>query len=82
MAESYAELRKLDIQTLIEKYDSVAKHTVDSQVFLREEIARRDAEQQTTQMIRLNQQMRTMTLVIVALTIVNTVAVIVSLFHG
>ena len=54
MAETYEELRKLSMSELIQRYDEVAKTTVDSQLFLRAEIARRDAEEQNAQMIRIN----------------------------
>lgn len=79
MAETYKELRKLSMDELIQRYDRVAKTTVDSQLFLREEIARRDAEAQTAQMIRINNQMRWMTIIITISTIISTVAVIINM---
>jgi len=81
MAETYEELRKLSMDELIQRYDRVAKNTVDSQLFLREEIARRDAEAQTAQMIRINNQMRYMTIIITISTIISTVAVIISILR-
>jgi hypothetical protein len=79
MAGSYEELRKLTKEQLIQEYDKRARSTQIGLDFLREEIARRDAEEQTVQMLRMTAQMRTMTIVIMVFTIINVIAVIVSL---
>ncbi|MCZ7673804.1 MAG: hypothetical protein M5U34_45140 [Chloroflexi bacterium] len=81
MAESYEELRKLTKEQLIQKYDSLAKSTQIGLNFLRDEIARRDAEEQTAQMIQVNNQMRNMTIIITVFTIINVIAVIISLLN-
>lgn len=80
MAESYEGLRKLTKEQLVERYDKQAKSTVVGLDFIREEIVRRDAEEQTAQMLLMTSQMRTMTVVIMLLTVVNVIAVFVSLF--
>ncbi len=72
MAASYEELRKFTKEQLIQEYDKLAKSTQIGLSFLREEITRRDAEEQIVQMIR-------MTTVITVFTIINVIAVIISL---
>ena len=81
MGETYAELQKLSIEELVQKYDRAARSTQDNQLFLSQEIARRHAEKQTEQMMRINEQMRIMTIIITFATIISTIAVIVSLLR-
>lgn len=58
------------------KYISTA---MVAQNFVREEIARRRAEDQTARIVRMTSHMRFLTVVIAVLTLVNVAAVVVSL---
>ncbi len=80
MAETYEQLRDLTREQLVKEYDKIAKNTQIGLNFLREEIARRDAEEQTAQMLTMTRQMRTLTVVIAVLTVINVIAVFLSLF--
>lgn len=80
--KTYQELRKLSKDQLIQEYDNKAVHTEPGLDFYKEEIARRDAEEQTKQMMRINNQMRIMTIIITILTIINVIAVFISLFKS
>ena len=78
---TYSELRKLPEAELIKKYDETAPSTQIGLNFLREELARREAERQQEGMSRMTRQMRDMTIVITVLTIVNALVVMIPLFR-
>jgi hypothetical protein len=81
MAQSYSELRITPTDELIRTYDKIAPNTVLGLNFYSEEIARRDAAEQTAKITKMTQQMRDLTIVIAVLTLVNAVLVAVSLFR-
>jgi len=72
MATKYSELRAMTTEELVRRYDELATHVDLGLDFYRQEIWRRDQERQT-------QTMLTLTWVIAALTLVNTIAVVVAL---
>ena len=81
MAQSLAELRSTSIEEVVRTYDEIAAHTQLDLNFYREEIARRDAAKQTARIIEMTQQMRTLTVVIAILTLLNSVFVAVPLLR-
>ena len=76
MAHSYHELRELSREALVREYDRVAPSTVFGLSFLRDEVARRDFEEQNAQLVAMTRHIRLMTAVITVLTMVNVVAVV------
>ncbi|OMQ42075.1 hypothetical protein [Ensifer sp. 1H6] len=68
MVESYKKLREESKETLIQKYDVVAPHTVSGLNYYRDEIARRDAEEQSLLILNFTKQMRDMTVAITVMT--------------
>lgn len=81
IANTYGDLRKLSDAELIRQYDETAQSTQVGLNFLRDELARREAERQQEVMLRFTKQMRDMTIVITVLTAVNVIAVIIALFR-
>jgi hypothetical protein len=81
MAFKYQQLEELTIDQLKQAYDLSANNTVVGLGFYREEIARREADALNTRLSALTHQMRNMTIVIVALTIINTALVAVSIWQ-
>jgi len=79
MATSYAELRKLSRADLEARYDAAAENTVVGLGFLREEIARRELEDQNAKMLKWTQEIRNLTRVITVLTVFNVLLVVVTL---
>ncbi|HEX4130879.1 MAG TPA: hypothetical protein VHZ24_12625 [Pirellulales bacterium] len=79
MANTYAELRKQSEADLERLYDETATSTQIGLSFLREELARREAERQYKHMLRLTKQMRDLTIVITVLTVVNLGAVVIAM---
>lgn len=79
-ATTYAELRDTPIDDLVRLYDETAQHTEIGLNFLREEIARRDAERETRIIVAMTKQMRSLTIFIAVLTAMNVVAAVVLLF--
>lgn len=77
---SYAKLRSLPEEELVRLYDSAAPHTELGVGYLRDEIARREAERQTGEISKMTRQMRNMTFWITVLTAVNVIAAIVLFF--
>ncbi|MBY5838061.1 hypothetical protein J3P71_17670 [Rhizobium leguminosarum] len=82
MIESYDALSKLSVDDLKERYDKTAKTTNVGLSFYREEIARREAEAQNRIMFAFTKQVRdmtiaitVMTLLVLALTVINIVLV-------
>ena len=80
IVETYKQLRAMPLDQLVELYDGSAKHTDFGLGFIREEIARRDAEVQTEQMIVLTRQILWLSAVMTLLTVVNVMVVVVALF--
>ncbi len=74
MAQTYAELRKLTKDQLVQYYDH-AGETVQQLplTFVRQEIAPRDLEDQNTQLVKMTRRIELMTVVITVATIVNVV---------
>jgi hypothetical protein len=79
MATSYAELRRLSRADLEAFYDATAENTVVGLAFLREEIARREFEEQNERMLKWTREIRNLTRVITLLTIFNVLLVAVTL---
>ena len=79
MAETIKELRALSTEELIRRHDNHATHTVVGTGHYLEEIARRDADEQTKAMLRLTRVMTVLTVVITILTVINVVLVAVTL---
>jgi hypothetical protein len=77
-AKVYAELRALSMQELVELYDAYTKNTVVGLSFIREEIARREAETQTAEIIRLTRVMKWLTVAIAVMTAISMVLVAVA----
>ena len=75
MAHSYRELRELTTDELVREYDRVAGSTLLGLSFIREELARREFEEQNQRMLKMTHQMRVMTLVITVLTVLNVALV-------
>ena len=80
MASTYKELRRLSEDQLVQQYDDMARSTQIGLDFLREEIARRTTEKQTEQTLAATRQMRTLTIVIGILTLVNVITVVIQVF--
>jgi hypothetical protein len=78
---SYAKLRGLSTEQLVELYDQRAQHADVGVAFVREEIARREAEKQTAAIAEMTATMRNLTWVITALTAVNVIVAAVPLFR-
>ncbi len=68
---SYAKLRELTTERLVQLYDETAKTTVLGLDFLRQELARREAAEQTKAISLMTKQMRDLTVVITVLTVIN-----------
>jgi hypothetical protein len=79
IAQTYQELRKLNRDELIVRYDALAANTVVGLDFYREEIARRTHDEQTAEMLSLTRAVWRLTWLITILTIANVVAVILPL---
>ncbi len=80
MAFKYEQLKAMSLEELKRAYDESADSTVIGLGFLREEIARRESDEQYQRMVALTKQIRNMTLVILLLTVVNVAFVLVSLY--
>lgn len=78
-ALSYRNLRALQLQDLIELYDSKARHTEFGAGFVREEIARRTAEAQTQRIVEMTNQVRKLTWAIAVMTAVTVLATLANL---
>ena len=72
---TYKELREMPIDDLVKLYDRTAPSSDVGVAFIREEIARRDAEEQTREITKATKTMKKLTWVIVALTLINVVLV-------
>lgn len=71
MIPKYSELQKLTDAEIIERYDKEAQHTVVGTGFYLDELIRRSMQRQTARMLEFTKQIRTWTLVMVVVTVVN-----------
>ena len=78
-ATSYAELREMDVEELVRRYDGLAQHTQLGVAFYREEIARRDSAMETEKIIAMTRHMRNLTVLITVLTLMNVTLVALTL---
>jgi hypothetical protein len=74
-----SELRSLSDEELIHRYDKAAEHTIVGTGFYRDELFRREQERQANQMLAFTRQVRSMTVIIVCLTLVTTGLVVLTL---
>lgn len=81
MIPKYAELRKLTDEELIQRYDKEAENTVVATGFYLGELSHRSMERRSERMLEFTKQIRTCTVVIVVLTIVNAAFVVVSVMR-
>jgi len=72
---AYEELEAMSLEELKNTYDRLSRTTVKGLGFYREEIARRESKEMEKQMQAMTRQVRNMTIAILALTVVNVVAV-------
>ena len=75
MSEKLVDLRRMSIDELIKKHDELAKNTAVGILHYLEEISRRDTEQANKMMLKFNNQIRVMTIIITILTFVNIILV-------
>jgi hypothetical protein len=75
MIPNYEELQGLSDQDLIERYNAAAQNTVVGTGFYTEELSRRKTDRQNSEMLKINQSMKTMTILITILTVVNVALV-------
>ncbi len=80
MVENYKKLRETSKETLIHNYDVVATHTTPGLNYYRDEIARRDAEEQSQIILKFTKQMRDMTIAITAMTALVLVLTVVNVY--
>lgn len=80
MADSYEQLRKKSKETLVREYDGIAQGTALGLSFYREEIARREADEQNRLMLDFTKQVRDMTIAITAMTCVVLLLTIVNVY--
>ena len=80
MAQSFAEWRRVSRDELIAEYDRLAPNVQIGIAFIRDEILRRDVEEQTKDMMQMTAEVRSLTCWIAGLTLVNTAAVIAALW--
>lgn len=76
MAHPYGQLRQLTKEALIAEYDRIAQHSDPvGFTFLRDELFRRELQEQNARLERMTGQIRLLTIVITVLTLISTVAV-------
>ncbi|EOX1767270.1 hypothetical protein ACPDME_003489 [Vibrio cholerae] len=78
MIPTYEELKGLSREEIIERYNQIGKHTVVGTQFYLDELIRRQNEEQTNAMLKINKRMQYMTVLITILTIANVVLVAMS----
>ena len=86
-SQTVEKLRGMPKEQLIAEHDATAQNTVVGTKYYLEELARRDAAESNQRMLELTEQMngmtrqmRDMTRAVVALTVINVIIVLVSLF--
>ena len=75
-ATTLSELRALSREELVQLYDQTSTNVVVGLDFLREEIARREVDAQTAEIVKMTRHMRNLTYVITALTLLNVLALL------
>lgn len=70
MVESFQQLRRMSREDVERKYDDVARSTGGNINFYRDELLRRELEEQSNKMSRFTRQVRDMTIAITAMTII------------
>lgn len=73
MSEPLQELRALSDEELVRRHDQRAKHTVVGVNHYLAELARRDQDRQTSAMLQYTQQIKRLTVVVTAATVLNAV---------
>lgn len=79
-AKKFDELSRMSREDLVDYYDATTPSVVVGLDFIRQEIARRDAQAANEAMMAMTRQMRNMTGAITLLTIVNVILVAIALF--
>lgn len=80
MADSYEQLRKKSKEVLVREHDDKAQSTQLGLGFYREEIARREAEEQSQIILNFTKQMRDMTIAITAMTGLVLVLTVINIY--
>ena len=80
MAKALRELRGMSQEELVSEHDSISEHTVIGLNYYLAELSRRDAEAANNTMLKLTKQMRDFTAVILALTVLNVLMFVGSVF--
>ncbi|MGK9282002.1 hypothetical protein [Sinorhizobium meliloti] len=80
MADSYEQLRKKSKEVLVREHDDKAQSTQLGLGFYREEIARREAEEQSQIILNFTKQMRDMTIAITVMTGLVLVLTIINIY--
>ena len=81
MSETIAKLREMSEAELIRLHDEHASHTVVGTAHYLAELSRRDQQRANAEMLRHTRAMTLMTIVITIATIISTVLVAVTLFR-
>lgn len=82
MIPKYSDLQRLTDEELVARYDSAAEHTVVGTDFYLDELSRRGTRRQSETMLQFTRQMRSWTIVIVMLTVINVAFVIWSVLQA
>lgn len=80
MAEAYDTLKSTSKDALVARYNEIAKSTALGLQFYREELARREADEQNQRMLEFTRQMRNMTIAITVMTFVVLLLTIANIY--
>lgn len=80
MADSYEQLQLMTKEQLISLYNRKAPSVQIGLTNVREEIARREADEQNERMLAFTRQMRNMTIAITVLTVINVLAAVTGVY--
>ncbi|MDE3809966.1 hypothetical protein I7I49_06690 [Sinorhizobium meliloti] len=80
MADSYEQLRKKSKEVLVREHDDKAQSAQLGLGFYREEIARREAEEQSQIILNFTKQMRDMTIAITVMTGLVLVLTVINIY--
>jgi hypothetical protein len=75
MGHTYAELRRMSVNELVDEYDILAEHVEPTAELCRQEIARRELEEYSQRLLAMTAVMKRLTWVITALTAINVILV-------
>ncbi len=78
MAKKYDDLRSMTKSELVELYDGHTQNTVVGLDWIRREIERREAEEQTAELMRLSRRMDRLTIINVALAAASLISAVAS----